>query len=125
MLEFATVYLTTPAATVQTVDNGEAALRSLETGAFDVVLLDIEMPGLSGFDVLKRLRSRTETASLPVIMITGREDIVSIDKAFELGATSFVSKPVNWRLLAYQVRFVVRASRSSADVTVAALPGCT
>jgi DNA-binding response OmpR family regulator len=113
MREFAGVYLSSPHATVQTAQDGRAALDCLASGSYDIVLLDIDMPGLTGFDVLQRLRQRPETADLPVIVVTGREDIESIDRAYQLGATSFVSKPVNWRLLAYQVRYVLRASRSA------------
>ena len=47
-------------------------------------------------------------------MVTGREDVISIDRAFEAGATSFVTKPVNWRQLSHQLRYVIRASRQQS-----------
>ncbi len=62
------------------------------------------------FEVLERLRSTPSFETIPVIVITGREDIASIDRAFLLGATSFVIKPVNWRLLAYQIKYVLRST---------------
>lgn len=115
MREFASVYLASPTATVHTAENGAAGLKMLAERRFDIILLDIDMPGLTGFDVLERLRANPDTAGLPVIVITSREDIPSIDRAYQLGATSFVSKPVNWRMLAYQVRYVHRASRAVSD----------
>ena len=49
-----------------------------------------------------------------LVVATGREDVVAIDRAFDLGATSFVVKPLHWRLLAYQLRFVLRSARIEA-----------
>ncbi len=114
MREFASVYLSSPSATVFTAENGEDALAQLEARSFDLLLLDLDMPVMNGFEVLERLRADPATSRLPIIVITGREDIVSIDKAYALGATSFINKPVNWRLLAYQVRYVLRASTMAA-----------
>ena len=112
MREFASVYLSSPVAEVVTVANGAEALAAIQPGRFDILLLDLDMPVMNGFQVLENLRSIPATATLPVIVITGREDMVSIDRAYELGATSFVIKPVNWRLLAYQVKYVLRGARA-------------
>lgn len=117
MREFASVYLSSPTATVTTASNGEEALAQLKARSFDLLLLDIDMPVMNGFEVLERLRADPATARLPIIVITGREDVVSIDKAYALGATSFINKPVNWRLLAYQVRYVLRASTVAVQAT--------
>ena len=121
MREFASVYLSTPTAEVTTVVNGAAAVEALPKAAYDIVLLDIDMPVMSGFEALKAIRDDPRNEHLPVIMITGREDIESIDKAFALGATSFVTKPVNWRLLAYQIKYVLRAA-ASGGARMAAAP---
>ena len=109
--EFAGVYLSSPAAEVTSVPDGEAALAAIRARRFDVVLLDVDMPGLDGFQVLERIRGDAATVDLPVIVVTGREDIASIDRAYALGATSFVIKPINWRLLAYQIKYVLREKR--------------
>lgn len=108
--EFACVYLSTPTTTIETAENGEAGLRRLRDGSFDFVLCDISMPGLSGFDVIREIRSDSAIERLPIIVITSNEDVASIDKAYDEGATSFVTKPINWRLLSYQIRFAYRAS---------------
>jgi DNA-binding response OmpR family regulator len=107
--EFGVVHLSSESASVATAADGEDALAMLEQTPADIVLLDLEMPRMDGFDVLRRLRAQPHTAELPVIVVTGREDVGAIDRAFELGATSFVVKPINWRLLSYQIRYVRRA----------------
>jgi two-component system sensor histidine kinase/response regulator len=109
--EFASVYLSTPATTIESVGDGAAARTLLEREAPDIVLLDIEMPGLDGFALLESIRADERLKDLPVIMLTGHEDIGSIDRAYRLGATSFATKPVNWRQLSYHLRYVLRASR--------------
>ncbi|MBW3558686.1 MAG: response regulator [Proteobacteria bacterium] len=110
--EFAKVHLATESATVLTAGDGEEAWAALRRDAFDLALVDLEMPKLDGFELVKRIRSTPRTAHLPVVVCTGREDIAAIDRAFECGATGFVTKPINWRLLSYQVRFVMRAHRT-------------
>jgi DNA-binding response OmpR family regulator len=109
--EFATVHLASPCATIETAADGNAALEMLKTGNFDVALLDIEMPGLGGFTVLEKIRAEPKLRHLPVMMLTGHEDIASVDRAYDLGANAFVTKPVNWRLLSYRIRYVLRNSR--------------
>jgi DNA-binding response OmpR family regulator len=109
--EFATVHLSTDKAEVHLAEDGEAALHAVSALRPDVVLLDLEMPKLDGFEVLARLRADPATRELPVVVVTGREDVAAIDRAFEAGATSFIVKPINWRLLSYQIRYVLRAGR--------------
>jgi DNA-binding response OmpR family regulator len=110
--EFASVYLATPAATIETACDGAAARALLGQAAYDLLLLDIEMPHLDGFSLLAEIRSNDRLRHLPVIMLTGHDDVASIDRAYQLGAHSFATKPVNWRQLSYQIRYVVRTSRS-------------
>lgn len=111
--EFAQVHLTTDAAEVRVAGDGLEALEVLEGGyPADAVLLDLEMPGMDGFETLDRLRADPRFVNLPVIVVTGREDVAAVDRAFQAGATSFVVKPLNWRLISYQLRYVHRATRS-------------
>lgn len=123
--EFAQVNLASPKAAVDLAADGAEALRRLAECQYDVVLLDLEMPVLNGFDTLASLRADPRTRDLAVIVQTGREDVEAIDKAFRLGATSFVTKPLNWRLLTYQILYVLRASRAERHLqsAVAAGPG--
>ena len=118
--EFASVYLSSPTVTVETSACGEEGLRRLRAEPFDFVLCDIDMPGMSGFDVIRELRSDAKFAQLPVIVITSNEDMASIDRAFDEGASSFATKPINWRLLSHHIRFVHRAVRAQAQLTISA-----
>ena len=119
LCEFASVHMSTPTARVETAANGEIAFQLLKNGQFDVVLVDIEMPVLDGFGLLEQIRSDPDLCHLPVIMLTGHDDVVSIDRSYKLGATAFATKPVNWRQLSYEVRYVLRASRMERDLRVA------
>ena len=117
--EFGIVHLSSETAVVQTATDGVQALELLARMPVDLVLLDLEMPRLDGFEVLRRLRSQEETARLPVIVVTGHEDASAIDKAYQAGATSFVVKPINWRQLSYQIRYVHRAARAEREAPAA------
>jgi PleD family two-component response regulator len=111
LCEFASVHLSSPVAAIETVGDGAAALVALAREPFDIAVLDIAMPAVDGFAVLESIRADAKLRYMPVIMLTGHEDTASIDRAFRLGASSFVTKPVNWRLLSYHIRYVLRASR--------------
>jgi DNA-binding response OmpR family regulator len=111
LLEFASVYLTTPMSTVALAPDASTALDLLAREQFDIALIDIDMPGMNGFELIECIRGQDKLRNLPIVMVTGREDIVSIDRAYAVGATSFVTKPVNWRQLSHQLRYVIRASR--------------
>lgn len=106
--EFASVHLSTPSATVVTAPEGKSALELLRASPFDIAVLDIEMPVMDGFALLECIRADDAISTLPVMMLTGHEDIRSIDRAFKFGANAFAPKPVNWRLLSYQIRYLLR-----------------
>lgn len=112
--EFARVYLSTPTASVETAQNGAEGLEKLRDEPFDLVVVDLEMPVMNGFQMIRAIRSDPTLRHLPVVIVTGLEDMESIDRAYDDGATSFVTKPVNWRLLSYQLRYVLRAQKQAA-----------
>jgi DNA-binding response OmpR family regulator len=112
--EFSGVYLSSPFAHVIAVAGGEAALEAMRSDSFHIVLVDIDMPGMNGFELVEQIRADDRLRNLPVVMLTGREDIASIDRAYQAGATSFATKPVNWRLLSYHLRYVIRSNRVGA-----------
>ncbi len=113
--QFACVNLASEHATVATAADGVEALESMAAFKPDIMLLDLEMPRMDGFEVLERLRASETWRHLPVIVATGREDVGAIDRAFEAGATDFVIKPLSWRLLTYQIRYVLRSSRTAVS----------
>ena len=78
---------------VDTAADGAAALEAAATGLYDLVLLDVRMPGMSGLEVLSRLRQSRSQAELPVIMVTAMSDSANIVEALELGANDYVTKP--------------------------------
>jgi CheY-like chemotaxis protein len=119
--EFASVYLSAPLTEVVTVADGYAGLELLQKERFSVALVDIEMPVMDGYTLLECVRAMPSLRSFPVVMLTQHQDIKSIDRAYAAGATSFAPKPVNWRLLSYQLRSVIRASRLEAEVAQKAL----
>ena len=80
-----------------------------EQGPFDLLLLDVMMPDLDGYEVCRRVRQARHGERVPVLMLTGLNDSASIELAYEAGATDFISKPINWTLLSHRVRYSVRA----------------
>ena len=112
--EFALVHLAADQTTVKSAEDGLAALEMLESFDPDIILVDLEMPRMDGFEFLTELRKTPKYAHTPVIVVTGREDVKAVDRAFQAGATSFVVKPINWRLLSYQIRFVDRSAKTEA-----------
>ena len=98
---------------VSTAGSGEAGLESLEDGRFDLLILDIMLPGMSGIDVLKRVRQRSD---MPVIMLTARGDDVDRILGLEFGADDYLAKPFNPRELLARIKAILRRARpASAD----------
>ena len=119
--EFARVNLASDQVQIDVAEDGLAALEALQVQTYDLLLVDLEMPRLDGFGLLKRLRADVRWQNLPVVVESGREDVDAIDRAFQAGATSFVVKPLNWRLLSYQLRFVLRNARAAEALRGTAL----
>jgi diguanylate cyclase (GGDEF)-like protein len=78
----------------------------------DIVLLDVMMPDLDGFTVCSRIRTMAGGTAVPILMMTALDDVASIDRAYEHGATDFVTKPISYGLLAHRVRYLLRSSRA-------------
>ena len=96
--------------TVFEADCGDDGLRLFGSVNPDLVLLDVMMPGIDGFEVCRRLREEPRGHRLPIIMLTGLEDTRSIERAYDEGATDFISKPINWTLLRHRVRYALRSA---------------
>lgn len=96
--------------------SGELALESLGNQTLDLIVLDVEMPGLDGFDVCRLIRTRAGFENTPILMLTGLDNTQSIELAFEAGATDFGTKPINWMLLCHRLRYMLRAKQSAEDL---------
>jgi len=105
-----TEYLANEQIEVDVAVDGIAALRSIERQRPDLVLLDVTMPGLNGFDVLRRLR---EKWPIPVLMLTARDDVVDRVLGLELGADDYLTKPFNGRELLARIHAVLRRSQGT------------
>lgn len=75
--------------------NGEQALKILENAKPDLILLDVMMPGLSGFDVIKKIKEKKELQEIPVIFLTAKTEKEDVIQGVELGAVDYVTKPFN------------------------------
>jgi diguanylate cyclase (GGDEF)-like protein/PAS domain S-box-containing protein len=90
--------------------DGRAALEAMAGELPDLVLMDVSMPLMDGFDACTALRRLPGGSGVPVAMMTGLDDTHSIERAFEVGATDFITKPINWAVLQHRVRYMLRAS---------------
>lgn len=88
---------------VLSATNGHEALRHVPDAHAELLLLDVMMPGLSGFDVLTQLRAHTATATLPIIMLTAKAQDTDAERGFSLGADDYVLKPFSPRELMSRV----------------------
>jgi DNA-binding response OmpR family regulator len=95
-------------ASVETVGRGDEALRIIAADAPDLVILDLNLPVLSGDEVCRMLRQRSETAHIPVIMLTARTSEADRVAGLDLGADDYVTKPFSLRELGARVRAVLR-----------------
>ncbi|MFB3787262.1 MAG: putative bifunctional diguanylate cyclase/phosphodiesterase [bacterium] len=97
---------------VQEAEHGAQAVAMVRECAPDLMLLDVMMPVMDGFAALREIRRLPQGKEIPVVVMTGLNDIESINKAFETEATDFAVKPVNWMILNQRIRYILRASRS-------------
>jgi adenylate cyclase len=102
--------------TVARAADGQRALAMLDTQTFDVVLLDIMMPGISGLEVLRILRERHAMADLPVIMATARDQSGDVVEALRLGANDYVTKPLDFPVVLARVETQLSLKRAKAEI---------
>ncbi len=94
---------------IDEVDSGPAAIEAIKSSEPDMVLLDVKMPAMSGFEVCSEIRRLTGDTNISIVMVTGLDDHESIEKAFQLGATAFISKPINWDTFPYRIQYLLKA----------------
>jgi putative two-component system response regulator len=101
---------------VHTASDGEAALAALDRHAPDILLLDVQLPGLDGFEVCRRVKHRRETRLLPIVLVTGLHDRESRIKGINAGADDFLSKPFDAEELRARVRSLLRIQRYTHEL---------
>ena len=101
---------------VREAADGEEALQRLDEFVPDLVLLDVDMPGIDGFEVCRHIRKRWDMTDMPLIMVTGMDDLESINEAYESGANDFISKPINWPILGHRARYVLRSAQAAREL---------
>jgi PAS domain S-box-containing protein len=90
--------------------DGRTALAAFDERRPDLVLLDVVMPGWSGYDVCRSMRASPGGVAVPVVMMTGLDDVASIREAYDAGATDFITKPISCPLLPHRVKYLLRAA---------------
>lgn len=111
LCELLTDYLTTEGFAVEAIHDGEAGAAQALAGDYELVVLDVMLPGINGFEVLRRLRAASST---PVLMLTARGDDVDRIVGLEMGADDYLPKPFNPRELVARIRAVQRRTATAA-----------
>ena len=100
--------------------SGEEALKKARTEAFDLIVLDLMLPGIDGLEVTKKLKANDKTWHIPIVMLTAKGEEADIVTGLELGADDYITKPFSPRILIARVRTALRRriSRSDDDTSV-------
>ena len=122
-LELLVAYLETLKCKVFTATDGIGALEKVRAEKFDLILLDIMMPRMSGFEVCRKLKTDPDTRDIPVIMVTALRELGDIERGVEYGTDDFISKPVNRLELLTRVKSLLRVRhlKNELDRTLAYL----
>ena len=103
--------------TVSLAPNGNIALRIASQAVPDLILLDVMMPGLNGFEVCERLQSDPKTADVPVIFITAEDDPRSVLRGFEVGGLDYIKKPFNDREVLARVQTHLKIDQLTRELS--------
>ena len=122
-LELLVAYLDTLKCRVLTAVDGVEALEKVDAEKPDLILLDIMMPRMSGFEVCRKLKSAPATRNIPIIMVTALNELGDIERGVESGTDDFITKPVNRLELTTRVRSLLRVRhlQNELDRTLAYL----
>ena len=103
---------------VRLAEDGDTALRTFRERPADLVMLDVDMPGRSGYEVCAELRAFAGPL-LPIVMVTGLDDMASVQAAYDCGATDFIAKPINWPLIGHRLNYLFRAHETTLNLSAA------
>lgn len=104
---------------VTAVSDGGEAIAALKATLFDIAIIDLTMPVADGVTVIESGRSDGPNIHTPIVVITGHDDASAVDGAYKAGATSFLTKPLNWLLFAPHIEFVLRSGQVEAELRAA------
>lgn len=116
LLELAYSSLTSAGYRVTRATNGVEAAALLDKTEFDLIISDLDMPQMDGFGLLEAVRKSGSCRHVPTIVITTHDEFEAIERAYALGATSFMIKPLNWTQFGHHVRYILRASRHESEL---------
>lgn len=127
-LELLQAYLEDVGCRIRAARDGIEAMKEVEIEQPDLIILDVMMPRMSGFQVCSQLKSATETRDIPIVMVTALSDVGDVERAVESGADDFLTKPVHklelvtraknllrYRLVKRQLEVTLREMRTQAD----------
>jgi two-component system alkaline phosphatase synthesis response regulator PhoP len=115
-VELLEAYLADLDCEVQTAADGEQTLARVREDPPDVILLDIMMPKISGFEVCRKLKNSEATRDIPILMVTALNEVGDIERAVQAGAEDFLTKPVNKIELVTRVKLLLRVRRLQSDL---------
>ena len=116
VLFLASQTLTSKSFEVLQAEDGKIALEQYANRTPDLILCDVMMPNIDGFELCSEIRRTRAGKHLPIVMLTGLNDARSIKQAFAIGATDYCEKPINWDLLVFKVDYVLRASSAFREL---------
>lgn len=114
LCELVSEYLTVEGFEIESVNDGEAGLKAALSGDYEIAILDVMLPKMNGFDVLRNLRG---TSKLPILMLTARGDDMERIVGLEIGADDYLPKPFNPRELAARLRAILRRTADTDEET--------
>jgi PleD family two-component response regulator len=101
---------------VRTFADGPSVLEAAQSGLPDILVADVMMPGMDGFELCRALRGLPMGGDLSILMATRLDDVDSIDRAFEAGATDFTIKPINWTIESHRLRYLLRTGELAREL---------
>jgi signal transduction histidine kinase len=102
--------------TVTEAEDGLAGCEACWTSVPDLVISDVIMPKMDGFELCRQLRRHPSSVTVPILQMTSLDDTSSVDKAYDAGATDFINKPLQWPILKHRVRYMLRSARAFDDL---------
>ena len=101
---------------IEEADSGAQCLAICTARRPDILLLDVSLPDADGLQLCEAIRALPHCEHLPIVMITGRDDLASVERAYRAGAADFIVKPINFNLLVHRLHFVLRAQQTAEQL---------